>query len=183
MKLSETFLSGVYIVESNPLADQRGYFARTYCKNDFKSIGFQEEFVQFNHSFNLLKGTVRGMHFQRPPHAETKYVRCVHGSIFDVVVDIRKDSPTYLQHFCIELSFSNMLGLIIPEGCAHGFQVLEDNTLVIYHHTEYYQSGAEKGLKYDDPLLGIVWPLAITNISDRDKNFSIINQFFQPIQL
>jgi len=173
----------IKVLSSKKFIDQRGWFVETFNQRRFNEQISPLTFVQDNQSHSARTGTIRGMHFQRPPHAETKYVRCVQGSIFDVVVDIRKDSPTYLQHFCIELSFSNMLGLIVPEGCAHGFQVLEDNTLVIYHHTEYYQSGAEKGLKYDDPALGIVWPLAITNISDRDKNFSIINQFFQPIQL
>jgi dTDP-4-dehydrorhamnose 3,5-epimerase len=182
MELINTYLSGVYIVKPNPIVDNRGFFVRTYCKQEFLSIGFDKNFVQFNHSFNLSKGTIRGLHFQKPPYAEKKYVRCVNGSIFDVVVDIRKDSPTYLQYFNVELSFFNMLGLIIPEGCAHGFQVLEDNTSIIYHHSEFYHPNSEKGLRYDDPVLSIHWPLEVKHISDRDKNFAFIDHQFEPLQ-
>lgn len=177
-----TPLAGVLLVRSEPISDGRGFFARTYCKKEFASVQIYDEFVQCNHSFNIAKGTLRGLHFQIPPNAEKKYVRCIHGSIFDVVVDVRKESPTYLQHFNVELSFINMLGLIIAEGCAHGFQVLEDNTSIIYHHSEFYQPNAEKGLRYDDPMLKIQWPLEVKHISDRDKNFAFIDHQFEPLQ-
>jgi dTDP-4-dehydrorhamnose 3,5-epimerase len=118
-----------------------------------------------------------------PPYTEIKLLRCLQGSIFDVVVDLRKDSPTFLTCFSVELSFSNMLGLLVPEGCAHGFQVLEDNTSVFYHHSEFYHQNAEKGLRYDDPMLRIQWPLEVKHVSDRDKNFAFIDHHFESIQL
>lgn len=183
MKLIETFISGLYVIEPSPFVDHRGLFARSYCKNEFSAIGFQKEFVQFNHSFNLLKGTVRGMHFQRPPHAETKYVRCVQGSIYDVAIDIRKDSPTYLKYFGIELTSSNLKGLLIPDGFAHGFQTLEDNTTVIYHSTEYYNPSREGGIRFNDPLTKITWPLPCMNLSNKDLNIPLIGKNFKPIIL
>ena len=183
MEFIDTNISGLWVVKSDPITDHRGFFARTFCKHDFQGIGLQEEFVQHNFSFNLTKGTVRGMHYQIPPYTETKYLRCVQGNIFDVVVDVRKNSPTYLKHFSIELSFSNMLGLIVPHGCAHGFQVLEDNTSLIYFHTQFYQQGFERGIRFDDPVLGINWPVKTTCMSDRDKGFPLINNKFEPIQL
>jgi dTDP-4-dehydrorhamnose 3,5-epimerase len=178
-----TPITGVTLVTVEPHSDERGFFTRTYCKKEFATINLNEEFVQFNHSFNIAKGTLRGLHYQIPPCAEMKYVRCVVGSIFDVVVDIRKNSPTYLQIFNIELSFSNRQGIIIPPGCAHGFQVLCDNTSIIYHHTAFYQPSVERGIKYDDPILGIKWPLDITHISERDKNFSFVDKHFEPLVL
>lgn len=183
MKLTQTHILGLYVVEPTPFQDQRGFFARTFCKNEFKSIGFDKEFVQFNHSFNKLKGTLRGLHFQRPPYAETKYVRCVEGRIYDVAVDIRKESPTYLQFVGIELSAENMLGLLIPEGFAHGFQTLVDNTSVIYHSTNYYTLNSEAGLNYNDPLIKIDWKLPPTNISEKDKSHPIIDDKFLAIEV
>ncbi len=183
MKFIGTNFSGLWVVESEPFTDQRGFFARTYCRQEFQHIGLEEEFVQHNFSFNVAKGTVRGLHYQLPPYTETKYLRCVQGNIFDVVVDLRKNSPTYLKHFSIELSFSNMLGLIVPQGCAHGFQVLEDNTSVVYFHTQFYQQGFERGIKFDDPVIDIKWPLEVTYMSDRDKEFPPIDNKFEPIQL
>jgi dTDP-4-dehydrorhamnose 3,5-epimerase len=182
MKLTQTHILGLYVAEPTPFEDQRGFFARTFCKNEFKSIGFDKEFVQFNHSFNKLKGTLRGLHFQRPPYAETKYVRCVEGRIYDVAVDIRKESPTYLQFVGIELSAENMLGLLIPEGFAHGFQTLVDNTSVIYHSTNYYTPNSEAGLNYNDPLIKIDWKLPPINISEKDKNQPIIDDKFLAIE-
>jgi dTDP-4-dehydrorhamnose 3,5-epimerase len=183
MNLIETNLSGLYIIEPTPFKDLRGVFARTYCKSEFQSIGFEKEFIQFNHSFNKLSGTLRGLHFQRPPYAETKYVRCVEGSIFDVAVDIRKGSSTYLQYFGIELSAQNMLGLLIPEGFAHGFQTLEDNTSVIYHATNYYNPNFEGGLFYNDNLINIAWKLPVVNLSEKDKSQPIIDNNFISIEV
>lgn len=183
MKLIETLLNGVYIIEPSPIEDHRGFFARTYCKKEFLSIGFNKEFVQFNHSFNLLKGTIRGLHFQKPPFAETKYIRCIQGSIYDVVVDIRKDSPTYLKYFGIELSAENMLGLLVPEGFAHGFQTLEDNTTVIYHSTAFYTPAAEGGVKFNDTVLKISWKLPAVNVSEKDLNHPLIDGSFGGLRL
>lgn len=151
-----------------------GVFARTFCKEQFLKIDFDKEFVQFNHSFNKFKGTVRGMHFQNAPFAETKLIRCVKGSVYDVVVDLRKDSPTFLKTFEVELSDVNMLGILIPEGFAHGFQALEDNTSLIYHHTNYYTPNSEGGLRYDDPKLNLKWPLPPLNISSKDLSYNLI---------
>jgi len=183
MTIRETEIKGLFIIEPTPFQDHRGIFARTFCKNEFKSIEFEKEFVQFNHSINKFKGTLRGLHFQRPPYAETKYVRCVEGSIFDVAVDIRKGSPTYLQYFGIELSAQNLLGLLIPEGFAHGFQTLEDNTSVMYHTTNFYSPNFESGLRYNDSLINIAWKLPPVNLSEKDKSQPIIDNDFVAIEV
>lgn len=182
MKIIETPLKGLFVIEFSPMEDDRGFFMRTYCKKEFASIDFTKEFVQFNHSFNKQKGTVRGMHFQNPPFCETKLVRCVSGSIYDVVVDIRKKSPTFLQSFSIKLSDKNAKGILIPEGFAHGFQTLKNNTSVIYHHTEYYQPNSDGGLKYNDEKLNIQWPLPVTIISEKDNAYPLIDKKFKGIE-
>ena len=179
----KTPLEGLFVIEHDVLNDQRGLFSRTFCKLEFNKIGFEKEFVQFNHSFNLLKGTVRGMHFQVAPFCETKLIRCIQGSIFDVVVDIRLGSPTYLQHFGIELASNKIMSLFIPEGFAHGFQALEKNSALIYHHTQFYNSQADAGIKHDDKLLGINWPLPISNISEKDASYPNIDKNFKGIEL
>lgn len=183
MQFIKTNFSGLWVVKSEPINDHRGFFSRTFCKHEFEDIGIQEEFVQHNFSFNVAKGTIRGLHYQIPPYTELKYLRCLQGRIFDVVVDVRKNSPTFLQHFSIELSFSNMLGLIVPHGCAHGFQVLDDNSSILYLHTEFYQQGFERGIRFDDPVLKINWPIEVSKVSERDKNFPLIDNNFEPIQL
>ncbi|MEO1515630.1 MAG: dTDP-4-dehydrorhamnose 3,5-epimerase [Bacteroidota bacterium] len=168
-------LEGAFVIEPEPFEDQRGLFARTFCKKDFRQIGHRKEFVQFNHSVNRRKGTVRGMHYQLPPHSEIKLVRCIQGSVYDVIVDLRRNSPTFLQHFGVELSESNLLMLYIPEGFAHGFQTLKDHTALIYHHTAYYAPKAERGLRYDDPRLDIHWPLPPVALSKKDQLYPKIN--------
>lgn len=183
MEFAETHIPGIFTVSLKKLKDERGLFARTYCKKEFKQIGFDKEFVQFNHSFNNLKGTVRGMHFQQQPSAETKLIRCVQGAVYDVAVDIRKGSSTFLQYAGIELSADNMMSILIPEGFAHGFQVLEDNTALIYHHTAFYSSEADAGLRFDDPKLNIDWALPPVNVSDKDKNYTLLDKNFQGISL
>ena len=145
--------------------------------------GFEKEFVQFNHSFNLLKGTMRGIHFQVAPFCETKLIRCIQGSIFDVVVDIRSGSPTFLQHYNIVLSSTKLMSLLIPEGFAHGFQALENNSALIYHHTQFYNSLADAGIKHDDNALGINWPLPIINVSEKDTLYPSIDENFKGIEL
>jgi dTDP-4-dehydrorhamnose 3,5-epimerase len=172
MIFERTPLEGLYLLKPNILRDERGLFARTFCKREFEEVGFEKEFVQFNHSFNSKKGTLRGMHFQLAPFTETKLIRCVEGRVWDVAVDLRKDSPTYLRHFGIELSKENMLSILIPDGFAHGFQTLEDNSALIYHHTDYYTPEVESGIRYNDPVLGILWPLPVSYISVKDTNYS-----------
>jgi dTDP-4-dehydrorhamnose 3,5-epimerase len=177
MTFIETPLPGAYLIEINPFSDHRGSFARTFCKNEFRQIGHEKEFVQFNHSITLQKGTIRGMHYQRPPFSEIKLIRCIRGKVYDVIVDIRQGSPTFLDYYGVELSEANNLQLYIPEGFAHGFQTLDDNAQLIYHHTSFYQPGFEGGIKYSDPSIGIDWPLKVTCISDKDNNYEFLNQF------
>ncbi len=174
-------LKGCYIIEIEPLGDNRGWFARTYCKKEFAQIGHTKEWVQLNHSFTSQKGTTRGMHYQLPPHSEIKMVRCIAGAVYDVVVDIRKGSPTFLQWFGAEISADNKKMMYIPEGFAHGFRALTDNCELIYHHSEFYTSGAEGGIHYNDPAISIVWPLALTEISARDNNHPMLDSTFKGI--
>lgn len=183
MEFVETPLQGLYVIHPRILQDNRGLFARTFCKNEFSSIGFHQEFVQFNHSFNKTRGTLRGMHFQHPPYAETKLIRCIQGEVYDVAVDLRRDSPTYLQHFGVILSAENMCSVLIPEGFAHGFQTLTDNATLIYHHTQFYTPQADAGIRHNDPALNIVWPLSVINVSEKDKNYPLIDISFNGITI
>ncbi len=181
MIFNSTILTGAYIVDTSPLKDDRGMFMRTYCKKQFEQIGFTSEWVQMNHSISYKKGTIRGMHFQIPPFGEIKMVKCIQGAIFDVIVDLRKDSPTFLQWISVDLTKENKRMLYIPAGFAHGFQTLTDDTELIYHHSHFFTPEAETGLLYNDPLLGINWPLALTAISDRDLSHPTINKEFKGI--
>lgn len=181
MKFKALALPGLYIIELNVLKDERGGFARTFCKKEFEEIGHSKEFVQLNQSWNIKKGTIRGMHFQKPPFKEIKLIRCVKGAVLDVVLDIRKESPTFLQHISVELSEDNKTMIYVPEGFAHGFQTLEDNSELIYHHTEYYVPDSEGGLRFDDPQLNIKWQLPVTVISERDKNHPLIDKTYKGI--
>jgi dTDP-4-dehydrorhamnose 3,5-epimerase len=183
MKFTETPLSGSYLIEPNPFTDERGWFARTYCKNEFQQIGHTKEWVQINHSFTTKKGTIRGMHFQYPPFTEIKMLRCIAGAVYDVIVDIRSGSPTFLQWFGVELTAANKKMLYIPDGFAHGFQTITENAELIYHHSSFYQPGHEGGLKYDDPKLNIQWPLPVTEISARDNQHPFITNDFTGINL
>lgn len=175
MTIEETPFKNLLLIKPNLLKDERGFFTRIFCKKIFSKFGFTDDFVQFNQSFNSLKGTIRGIHFQIPPFAEAKLVRCVNGSVFDIAVDLRKDSPTYLKYYGIELNDKNLFCLLIPEGFAHGFQTLEDNSIMLYHHTNFYTPSAESGIRYDDPKLNIQWPEQVTNISNRDLLFPFLN--------
>ena len=177
MKFIPTILNGSFTIQLDPINDERGWFARYFCKKEFSTIGHEKEWVQMNHSFSLKKGTLRGMHFQKPPHSEIKLVRCIQGSVFDVIIDLRKDSPTFLKWFGAELSAENKLMMYIPEGFAHGFQTLEDNSGLLYMHTAYYSPEAESGLRYNDPQVNISWPLEISEISMRDTNHDILEKF------
>jgi len=181
MIFSQTPLAGSYTVDLTPFSDSRGWFARTYCKNEFEQIGHTKEWLQINHSFTVQQGALRGMHYQLPTFAEIKMVRCIAGAVYDVIVDLRNGSPTFLKWFGTELSAKNKKMLYIPEGFAHGFQTLAPDSELIYHHTELYTPGAEAGVRYDDPLVGINWPEKPTDISDRDKQHPLLNKSFSGI--
>jgi dTDP-4-dehydrorhamnose 3,5-epimerase len=183
MKFNTTNIDGLYVIDIDFFQDNRGWFARTYCKREFAAIGHQQEWTQLNHSFTTQKGSVRGMHYQLAPYHEAKMVRCIAGAVYDVAVDVRKNSPTFLQWFGVELSAQNKKMLYIPEGFAHGFQTLSDNCELIYHHTSYYTPGSEGGFRYDDPKLNIPWQLPVSEISERDQNHPIINANFEGIIL
>jgi dTDP-4-dehydrorhamnose 3,5-epimerase len=181
MRFTPTPLSGSFVIDLQPFEDERGWFARFYCKDEFAQIGHTREWVQMNHSFTREKGAVRGMHFQLPPFRETKMVRCISGCVYDVIVDLRSGSPGFLKVFGAELSAGNKKMLYIPEGFAHGFQVLEENSELIYLHTETYQPGSEGGIRYDDPMLGIIWPQAVTTVSERDRSHPLLTENFKGI--
>jgi len=181
MIFSQTPLAGSYIIDLTPFSDSRGWFARTYCKNEFQQIGHTKEWLQINHSFTVQQGALRGMHYQLPPFAEIKMVRCIAGAVYDVIIDLRNGSPTFLKWFGTELSAKNRKMLYIPEGFAHGFQTLAPDSELIYHHTELYTPGAEAGVRYNDPLVGINWPQVPAEISDRDRYHPLLNKSFSGI--
>jgi dTDP-4-dehydrorhamnose 3,5-epimerase len=181
MRFLSTPLEGAYTIEPHLSTDERGWFLRYYCKDEFQEIGHSKEWLQCNHSHTRLKGTLRGMHFQRRPFGEIKLVRCIAGAVFDVIIDLRGGSPTFLKWFGIELSATNRRMLYIPEGFAHGFQVLADNSELLYHHTAFYKPGSEGGIRYDDPMVRIDWPLEVTVLSGRDSQHTFLNDNFKGI--
>ena len=175
MIFTESPIPGVFTIDPQILQDDRGFFARGFCSNEFKEQGLEEIYVQCNLSYNKSRGTTRGMHFQKTPHEEVKLVRCISGAIFDVVVDFRKDSPTYLQWFGAELSAENRRMLYVPRGFAHGYQTLTDDAEVFYHVSEFYTPGAEGGLRWNDTKLGIKWPIQETDqISEKDASWPLL---------
>jgi dTDP-4-dehydrorhamnose 3,5-epimerase len=176
MIFTETPLSGAFIVDLEPRGDDRGFFARAFCQREFEARGLKPLIAQANISFNYRKGTVRGLHFQFPPAAETKFVRCSRGAIVDVIVDLRPESPTYLRHLAVELTADNRRGLYVPERFAHGYQVLEDNTETTYQVGEFYTPAAESGLRYSDPRLDIRWPLPVTDMSPKDQGWPLLEE-------
>jgi len=151
--------------------DRRGYFARTYCEHEFTSHGLKSGFVQCSVSFNKIKGTLRGMHFQAEPYGEAKVIRCTRGAIYDVIIDLRLGSPTFKQHFTIVLSAENGTMLYVPEGFAHGFQTLEDNTEVFYQMSQFYTPDHARGVRWNDPAFGIEWPEDERMILERDQSY------------
>jgi dTDP-4-dehydrorhamnose 3,5-epimerase len=176
MLFKETHLKGAFVIDLERREDSRGFFARMFCANEFKDHGLKPTIVQGNLSFNHKAGTMRGMHMQLPPAPETKLVRCTRGRIYDVIVDLRPDSPTYLQHFGIELSDENRTALYVPEMFAHGYQALTDGAEVTYLVGEFYTPGTEKGYRYNDPAFGIQWPTPVTVISDKDANWPLFEK-------
>lgn len=176
MIFDPTPLSGAFLVRTEPHADDRGFFARTWCQEQWKEQGLDERLVQCSISFNHRGGTVRGLHYQAEPWPETKLVRCTSGAIWDVMVDLRSDSPTHGRFHAVELSAKNRLGLWIPAGFAHGFQTLTDDAEVLYQISESYRPEAARGLRWDDPDLAIPWPREVTMISDRDRNLPLFRE-------
>jgi dTDP-4-dehydrorhamnose 3,5-epimerase len=176
MIFTETKLKSAYIIDIEPRADDRGFFARVFCQRDFESHGLKPIIAQANVAFNRLKGTVRGMHFQFPPKAESKLVRCTRGAILDVIVDLRPESPTYLEHIAVELSEDNHRALYVPERFAHGYQALRDNTETSYQVGEFYSPADEGGLAYNDPRLGIKFPLPMTVMSPKDAVWAPLDE-------
>jgi dTDP-4-dehydrorhamnose 3,5-epimerase len=174
MQFIPTKLEGAWIIKPQAHTDSRGFFARTYCAREFSEQGLVDAFLQCNTSWNAHKGTVRGLHYQLSPSSEVKLVRCTAGALWDVIVDFRPDSPTYLQHFGIELTATNRLSLYIPEMFAHGFQSLEEGTEVFYQMSEFHAPILARGLRYDDPKLAIKWPVPVTSISDQDLDWPLL---------
>ncbi len=168
MIFAETKLSGAFIIDLEPRSDDRGFFARTFCAREFEEHGLKTTVAQANMSYNHRKATMRGLHYQLPPAAETKLVRCVRGAIYDVIIDLRPESPTYMQHIGVELTQDNHRALYVPEMFAHGFITLADEVEVMYQVGEFYSPGYERGIRYDDPAFGIDWPLPVAVISEKD---------------
>ncbi len=168
MIFTETPLQGAFVIDLDPHQDSRGHFARSFCRREFEEHGLEPEIAQRNFSFNQKAGTLRGMHFQKAPAKEAKLVRCLRGRIYDVIIDLRPESPTYRQHFAVELSDETLRALFVPESFAHGFQSLADQTLVEYQMSEYYTPELGSGLRYDDVAFSISWPLPVTAISEQD---------------
>lgn len=170
MKFTETKLKGAYLIEPELIEDERGYFARGFCTREFEEIGLKPCIVQCNISSNKKKGTLRGMHYQKPPFCEVKMVRCFKGAVYDVIVDLRQDSPTFKQWLGFELNENNKNMLYIPEGFAHGFITLEDDTMLYYHVSEFFNPQADSGVRYNDPVFNIKWPFEPAIISEKDSN-------------
>ena len=177
MQFIETKLTGAFVIEIDPISDERGFFARTWCQNEFAARGLKTGIRQCNISFNGKKGTLRGLHYQTKPHEEAKLVTCVRGAIYDVVVDLRPDSPTFKQWLGVELTAANHRSLYIPEGFAHGFQTLDDNSEVFYYMFEFYHPESARGVRWDDPAFAIKWP-AVNNliVSERDRNYLLFDE-------
>lgn len=175
MIFKETKLRGAHIIRPELIEDERGFFARTWSQEEFAARDLNPGIVQCNSSFNKQRGTLRGMHYQIPPHEEAKLVQCTAGAIYDVIIDLREDSPTRSKWIGVELSASNRLMVYVPEGFAHGFQTLEDDTEVFYQVSAYYHPESARGVRWDDPAFGIDWPLEVTTISERDREHPLLS--------
>jgi len=183
MKILENPFKNAFVLQAEPYVDHRGRFGRIYCQDELKQIGHSKQIVQVNHSLTRKSGAIRGMHFQYPPKAEIKMVKCLRGSVFDVIVDVRRDSDTLLQWYGEVLSDENLKMMYVPEGFAHGFQALEENAELLYLHTEFYSSEHEGGIRYDDPILSIAWPSKATEISEKDQEYPLLSEDFEGIRI
>lgn len=171
MNMTSVSLHGAYVIDLERIVDERGFFARTWCAQEFRSQGLNPNLAQCSLSYNTRRGTLRGMHFQAEPHQEAKLVRCCSGAIYDVILDLRRDSPTYRKWFAVELTAANRRTLYVPEGVAHGFQTLTDETEVLYQISERYRPESARGVRWDDPLFGIEWPIRDPILSERDRAY------------
>lgn len=183
MKFNETKIKGLYTSELELFNDSRGFFVRAYCVKELKEIGIEKPIKQTNHSLTLTVGAIRGMHYQNLPYPEVKMVRCISGEVFDVAIDLRKDSDTFLQWHGEYLSAENFKMMIIPEGFAHGFQVIKPNSELLYFSTENYVKNSESGILFNDKKIRVEWPLQVTDISDRDLKHKIITQEFKGVNI
>lgn len=183
MNIRPTQLPGLMVVETSPHVDKRGAFARLFCNQELECLVGSRQIVQINHSRTATVGAIRGLHFQYPPHAEMKLVRCLKGRVWDVAVDLRQHSPTFLRWHAEELTPGNARMLVIPEGFAHGFQVQEAESELLYLHTAHYTPASEGGFRHNDPRLGIAWPLDVADLSERDAKHPLIDANFQGIVL
>ena len=182
MQFNPTSLKGAYVIDLEKRGDDRGFFARFYCENEFNDAGLETHFVQINNSLSAKKGTLRGMHYQLPPAAEVKVVRCIKGALFDVVVDLRPDSPTYKRWYGAELTADNRRMMYVPRGFAHGFVTLEDDTEALYLVSAFYSPENERGLKYNDSNINIAWPISPVEISEKDRNWPDLAADFHGIE-
>jgi dTDP-4-dehydrorhamnose 3,5-epimerase len=180
MLFEETYLKGAFVIEIKKLGDERGFFGRSWCQKEIEDHGLNGNVAQQNTSFSALKGTLRGMHYQKNPYEENKLIRCTRGAIYDVIIDLRPDSPTFKQWFGIELTADNYKMLYAPEKFAHGFITLEENSEVTYLVTQFYTPDAECGVRYNDPQFGIQWPTEVVVVSDKDKNHPDFNESMLP---
>ena len=183
MKFNKTKIKGLYITELEPFSDNRGFFVRAYCNKELEEVNIEKPIKQINHSLTSTVGSIRGMHYQNYPYLEIKMVRCISGEVFDVAVDLRKDSDTFLQWHGEYLSAENSKMMIIPEGFAHGFQVIKPNSEMLYFHTESYAQDSESGVIYNDKKIGIKWPIEVTDISDRDLKHETITEEFRGVNV
>lgn len=174
MKFCETTLPGAFLIDLEPVEDERGFFARSWCQREFADRGLNTNLVQCNISFNKKRGTLRGMHYQAAPHEEVKLVRCTHGAVYDVIVDLRRDSPVFKRWFGMELTADNRTMLYVPAGVAHGFQTLTDDAEVFYQMSEFYHSECARGVRWDDPAFGIQWTLNEEPVlSEKDRRYPL----------
>jgi dTDP-4-dehydrorhamnose 3,5-epimerase len=183
MLFNPLHLQGAFTIDVQPFQDNRGFFTRTFCEREFAEHGLVQHFVQANHSGTHGKGVIRGMHFQHAPHCEVKLVKCVQGGIFDVIVDVRKGSPTFLQWFGAELTAENKRMMYVPAGFAHGFQSLTEYSEITYMVSAFYNKESEGGVKFDDPKVNIEWPLPVALVSDKDMKIPLIDASFEGVLL
>ena len=176
MKFTPVSIEGAFIVELEPLGDDRGFFARSFCQEEFHQQGIDPLVAQCNISFNQQRGTLRGLHYQVKPHEEAKLVRCTQGAIWDVIVDLRENSPTRYRWFAAELTAENRRALYVPRGLAHGFQTLTDNSEVFYQMSEFYHPESARGMRWNDPVIGITWPVDNPVLSPRDKSYPLLER-------